>query len=351
MAGGSANFEALPKRRRCLEEKMPELRRDPIIGRWVIISTERGVKPSEYPKEPENDRKICPFCPGNEHLTPPEITAYRQPGTQKNKPGWWVRVVPNKYPVLVVEGNLQRFPYGMYDRMDGIGAHEVIIETPEHDKEIHLLEEKKAEDIIWAFRDRILDLKKDIRFEYILIFKNRGLSAGASVSHPHSQLIALPMIPVRVKQELEGAKKYYDYKERCVFCDIISQELSTGERVVIENQEFVAICPYASRFPFEIWILPKKHISQFETIQKHEVTLLTQIMKTVIGKLDNVLEDPPYNYLIHTNPLKDHFSSYYHWHIELMPRLTKVAGFEWGTGFYINPTPPEESAKFLRESE
>ncbi|MFN3966118.1 MAG: galactose-1-phosphate uridylyltransferase [Endomicrobiia bacterium] len=330
---------------------MPELRRDPIIGRWVIISTERGIKPSDFPKEPENDQKMCPFCPGNEHLTPPEIIAYRQPGTQRNKPGWWVRVVPNKYPVLIVEGKGQRAPHGMYDKMDGVGAHEVIIETPEHNKEIHLIEDKKAEDVFQAYRDRIIDLKRDIRFEYILIFKNRGLSAGASVIHPHSQLIALPMVPVRVRQEQEGAKKYYDYKERCIFCDIISQELSTGERVVIENQEFVAICPYASRFPFEIWILPKKHISQFENIQKHEITFLTQIMKTVLRKLNNVLDNPPYNYLIHTNSIKETFSPYYHWHIELMPRLTKVAGFEWGTGFYINPTPPEEAAGFLREAE
>jgi len=329
---------------------MPELRRDPIIGRWIIISSERGKKPSEFPKDQEpNNTLSCPFCNGNEHLTPSEILAYRQPGSQKDKPGWWVRVVPNKFPALGIEGGINKIADGIYDKMNGFGAHEIIIETPEHNKEIFDLDDKKAEDIIWSYRDRIMDLKKDIRFEYILIFKNRGSAAGASISHPHSQLIALPMVPVRVKQEMQGSKMYFDYKERCIFCDIIQQELSEQIRIVSENDDFIAVCPYASRFPFEVWIVPKKHDSHFEDIQKHEVTLLTKLMKDVLKRLNIVLDNPPYNYLIHTSPIKEGLSLYYHWHIEIMPKLTKVAGFEWGTGFYINPTLPEEAAKFLRE--
>lgn len=331
---------------------MPELRRDPVIGRWVIISTERSKRPSDYPKENDNHLgKACPFCPGNEHMTPPEILSYRDPGTARNSKGWWLRVIPNKFPALAVEGSLNRSGEGMYDKMNGIGAHEVIIESPDHTKEIPELPDKQVEDIIWAFRDRILDLRKDIRFEYILIFKNHGKSAGATLLHPHAQLIATPIVPKRVREEVNGAKNYFDYKERCVFCDIIKQEISANQRIVAENDNFLAIVPFAARFPFEMWILPKHHDSDFEDIQRHETSSLAQIMKTCLGKLNKVLDNPPYNYLIHNAPLKEPRLPHYHWHIEIMPKLTSVAGFEWGTGFYINPTPPEEAAKFLRESD
>lgn len=331
---------------------MPELRRDPVIGRWVIISSERSRRPTDFPKESGNHvGKDCPFCAGNEKLTPPEVLAYREPGTRKDADGWWVRVVPNKYPALAVEGTLNREGEGMYDMMNGIGAHEVIIESPSHTKELHELDDKQAEDIIWVFRDRILDLRKDSRFDYILIFKNRGSAAGATLSHPHAQLIATPIVPKRVREEVNGAKSYYDYKERCVFCDIIKQELAENRRVVAENSNFVAITPFASRFPFEIWILPKKHDSDFEDIQKHETTSLAAMMKNCLGRLNKVLDNPPYNYIIHNAPLKEPRLAHYHWHIEIMPAITKAAGFERGTGFYINPTAPEEAAKFLREAE
>jgi UDPglucose--hexose-1-phosphate uridylyltransferase len=330
---------------------MPELRRDPVIGRWVIISSERGRKPSDFGLQPENDDKVCPFCPGNEHITPNEILAYRDPESLKDKPGWWVRVIANKFPALGIEGGINRAGEGMYDKMNGFGAHEIVIETTNHKKDFSHLEDKKAEDVIWVYRDRILDLKKDVRFEYVLIFKNRGLAAGASISHPHSQLIALPMVPMRVKQEIQGSKTYFDYKERCVFCDIIKQEITAEQRVVAENDDFIAVCPFASRFPFEIWIIPKLHDSHFEDILKHEVMMLAQIMKNVLNKLNRVLDNPPYNYLLHTSPLREGLSTSYHWHIEIMPKLSKIAGFEWGTGFYINPTPPEEAAKYLRETE
>ena len=331
---------------------MPELRKDPLIGRWVIISSERGARPSDFPREsnhqtnPEN----CPFCPGNESKTPPEILAYHEPGRQKNQSGWWVRVIPNKFPALQVEGEVARQGEGMYDRMNGLGAHEVIIETPDHTHEIPDLEEKKVEDILWAYRDRILDLKKDPRMEYILIFKNRGSAAGASLSHPHSQLIATPMVPIRVRQEMAGAKTYYEYKERCVFCDMIRQETADKSRIVEENEDFISFEHYASRFPFETWILPKNHLSHFENLQKHEIVSLAKMLRHTMGKINKTLSDPPYNYIIHTAPLKEGEMPYFHWHLEVMPKLTKVAGFEWGTGFYINPTSPEKAAEYLRQA-
>lgn len=331
---------------------MREFRRDPITGRWVIISSERANRPYAFMKYPRETDSIdtCPFCWGNESFTPPEIAAYRLPThPQKDTPGWTIRVIPNKYPALRVEGEVIKTPDGIYDKITGIGAHEVIIETPQHDKDYHQLDDKSVEDIFKIFKERILDLKRDIRFEYILIFKNCGRQAGATLSHPHSQLIAMPMIPIIIKQELTGAKYYYEYKERCVYCDIVNEELKTSKRVIFENDDFVAICPYASRFPFEVWILPKRHDNMYEDIKDTEIKNLANIMKIINRKLNTGLENPPYNYLLHTSPLKDTNLQYYHWHIEIMPQLSGVGGFEWGTGFYINPIPPEEAAKFLVE--
>ena len=262
---------------------MAELRRDPVIGRWVIISTERGKRPSDFGKEVETGvGKYCPFCPGNEDKTPPEILAYHEPSREKNAPGWWVRVVPNKFPALQIEGALNRQGEGMYDKMNGIGAHEVVIETSDHSIDFPDLQDKRAEDVVWAFRDRIMDLKKDPRFEYILVFKNKGAAAGASLTHPHSQLIATPVVPKHVRELVNGAKNYFEYKERCVFCDMIKQELTTGQRIVAENDDFLAFVPFAARFPFEVWILPKVHDSDFEDVQKHEVVNLTRLLQMVL---------------------------------------------------------------------
>jgi UDPglucose--hexose-1-phosphate uridylyltransferase len=329
---------------------MPELRRDPVIGRWVIVSSTRGKRPSNFDVTQEfPEGGACPFCPGNEDKTPQEILAYYNSGREKNKPGWWVRVIPNKFPALEIEGDLDRSGEGMYDRMNGLGAHEVIIETPNHEQPIHTMDQAKLEDVMWAYRDRILDLAKDPRLEYILIFKNHGAAAGASLRHPHSQLMALPMVPIRVKQEAAGAKRYHEYKERCVYCDIIRQESGQGVRVVAQNKDFIAFTPFASRYPFEIWVMPLRHSSDFQEIQKNEVANLAAMVKTVLGKHNYVLDNPPFNFILHTSPLKTPKLPHSHWYIEIIPKLTKQAGFEQGTGFYINPTPPEEAAKFLRD--
>jgi UDPglucose--hexose-1-phosphate uridylyltransferase len=262
-----------------------------------------------------------------------------------------VRVVPNRYPALGIEGNLDRRADGMYDRMNGIGAHEVIIESPSHGESLATMPEHNVEEVLWAFRDRIMDLKQDRRFKYILIFKNHGEAAGATLEHPHCQLIALPIVPRRVLEELEGANQYYKIKERCIFCDIAHQEIEHQERVVAENAGFVTISPYAPRFPFETCILPKHHEASFENASGRDFEQLAQMVKLVLRKMDAALERPAYNMVLHTAPLSGHESSdFYHWHIELMPKLTKVAGFEWGTGFYINPTSPEEAARYLREA-
>jgi UDPglucose--hexose-1-phosphate uridylyltransferase len=278
-----------------------------------------------------------------------EVLAYRDHGG-RNEPGWRVRVVPNKFPVLGIEGDLNRRGDGLYDKMNGIGAHEVVIETPDHNATLGTMPERQIEEVLWAFRERANDLKKDRRFRYIVMFRNYGEAAGASLEHPHSQLIALPVVPVNIREELEGATRFYEQKERCIFCDIIRQETAPGPRLVSETDRFVVIEPYAARFPFETWILPKAHGSHYEDADAATLQNLAWILRATVRKMEKALERPAYNLIIHTAPLQDPALDSYHWHIELIPRLAKVAGFEWGSGFYINPTPPEEAARVLREA-
>lgn len=343
---------------------MPQLRKDPIIGRWVIIATERARRPTDFVPHSVSEEKLdeppCPFCAGKEDQTPrPEIFAIRDPNTKPNTPGWQVRVVPSISPVLRVEGKIERRGTGMYDVLNGVGAHEVIIETPEHIYNIADLPEEQIANAITTYIERIADLGRDQRFKYALLFKNYGLAAGSGkIRHSHSQLIALPVNPIRLKDELVGARQYFEYKERCVFCDIIKQELDTGRRIVADVDGFLAFAPFASRFPFEIWLLPKKHSADFSNTTKDKRILLAKIMKLVLLKLKKALVDPPYNIILHTAPFRTPRPGYwrtidedFHWHFEIMPRLIRVAGFEWGTGFYINPTPPEEAAKYLSETE
>lgn len=330
---------------------MDQLRRDPVAGRWVIVFTDKPYAPSDFEIEPSPQKKgPCPFCYGHENMTPPEIQAHREGVTRANSPGWSTRVVPNKFPALRIEGNLDRQGVGMFDMSNGVGAHEVIVETPDHTKSLADLLDHEAEKVIWAYRDRSVDLHGDKRFRYIMIFKNHGYSAGASLTHSHSQLIALPMIPKNVKEELVGASRYYEYKERCIFCDMIIQEREENQRLICENSRFLAFSPFCSRFPFEVWILPKEHHADFSFIQTEDVVELARILKEVLLRIKQVLGDPPYNFIIHTSPIEQREREDYHWHVEIMPKLTHVAGFEWGSGFYINPTPPEIAAKYLREA-
>ncbi|GMV49170.1 MAG: galactose-1-phosphate uridylyltransferase [Nitrospira sp.] len=303
------------------------------------------------PCPPAPSAALCPFCPGQEHLTPRELLAYRPPSSGPNSPDWTLRVIPNKFPALHVEGDMGREGHGLYDRMNGIGAHEVIIETATHRDSLADLPPKRVEDILWAYRDRILDLKKDLRFRYILIFKNHGAAAGATLEHSHSQLIALPVIPTSVLEEIDGCRQHFQQKERCIYCDILRQESSEGTRVVLENPEFVCLTPYAPRFPFEMWILPKRHAGFFEESQRGQFEFLASILSESLRRMDKVLARPAYNFMLHSSPLHERTGEFYHWHLEIIPKLTQVAGFEWGTGFYINPVSPEESAQALRDIE
>ncbi len=335
---------------------MSELRRDPVMGRWVIIAPERAGRPDlSVPATAERKPAPCVFCGGQESRDPTEIYAIRTPGTTRNSPGWQVRVLPNKYPVLRIEGKLVREGVGMFDMLSGVGAHEVIIETPDHALELADLSEPQIANVIRAYRERMHDLGGDDRFKYVLIFKNQGYLAGATMSHAHSQLIATPVTPKRVKEELVGAQRYYDFKRRCVFCDIIKQESKlTRERLVFENDTFLVISPFAARVPYETWIVPKQHNCDFVAISQPEYAGLAEALKTVLLKMRTALNDPPFNFLIHTAPFRRPRAGYwatiqfdYHWHLEIIPKLTRLAGFEEGSGFYINPVTPEEAAETL----
>jgi UDPglucose--hexose-1-phosphate uridylyltransferase len=327
----------------------------------VIIATERAKRPMDFagPQSPEPEPE-CPFCEGREEQTQPEIFALRQAGSRPNAPGWNVRVVPSVNPILRIEGQLNRRAYGMYDVMDGIGAHEVIIETPQHVANAADLSTEQLRDGLKVCQTRMLDLEQDPRFKYVLWFKNYGLSAGAGrIQHTRSQLIATPVIPKRVKEELAGSRRFFEDKERCMMCDLILQERDARERIVLETPTMIALCPFAARFPFELMILPRRHHCDFAGMMPEELSDLAVVVKQALARLKSVLADPPYNAVLHTAPLRRSrkkagywktLEDDYHWHIELIPRLTRVAGFEWGSGFYINPTPPEEAAKYLREA-
>ncbi|MSR30793.1 MAG: galactose-1-phosphate uridylyltransferase [Gemmataceae bacterium] len=329
---------------------MPELRKDPIVGRWVIVATERANRPVGHRVEPMAPAGLCPFCEGSEEKTPHEIISYRSRDSHPDLPGWRVRVVPNKYPALQVEGELNKRGEGVYDRMNGIGAHEVILETPCHEVSMANLPEDNIREVLWIYRDRLVDLKKDPRLVYGMIFKNVGEAAGASLEHTHSQLIVTPIVPVNVQEEMNGAEEFHRYRGRCIFCDILHQEMETGKRIVLDSPHFLAIAPYASRFPYETWILPKQHNSHYENASMNELDDLARVLKTVLKKLEICLEKPAYNYMIHTGPLNSPHLPHYHWHIEIIPRLTRTAGFEWGTGFYINHVPPEQAASQLAQT-
>ena len=329
---------------------MGDLRRDPIVGRWVIMDIDHPTVPEELRYEPfELKGGVCPFCYGNEGMTPPEIESFRESGTGPNTPGWQVRVVPNKFPALQIEGNLDRRPLGLYDMSNGVGAHEIIIESPYHAKDIPDLLPKEIENYILMCCRRGADLARDKRFKYLMFFRNFGQAAGASLEHPHTQVIALPMVPKNVSEEIAGAKNYFEYRERCIFCDIIRQEVQEKERVILESKLFLSFCPFVSRFPFEIWILPKKHSGYFRTMAGDEIPQLAQVLKETLSRLKTVFPNLSYNYIMHVAPINgDADSDYYHWHIEIMHKLTQVAGFEWGSGFYVNPVTPESAAKYLK---
>lgn len=331
---------------------MSELRKDPITGRWVIIATERARRPGDFVRpRAVHAPGLCPLCPGQEALTPPEIYAARPAGTARDTPGWHVRVVPNKAPALRVEGELSREGEGLYDRMQGIGAHEVVIETPRHVASLAELSVEEVEEVLVAWHIRIRDLAQDQRLRSILAFKNQGTEAGATLEHSHSQLIALPIVPLTLREELDGARAHFEAKERCIYCDIVRQERKDQVRLVTENELAVALAPWASRGPFETWVLPRRHLSHFEQDSRQTLRGVAEVLRSTLRRIDVALEQPAYNLMLHSAPLREQGSPHYHWHLEILPAVTRFAGFEWGSGFQINPVAPEEAAAFLRKVE
>jgi len=331
---------------------MPELRQDPVSKYWVIIATERAKRPLDFkaPAEEKKGSTSCPFCPGNEKETPPEVMAFREEGTKPDTPNWRVRVVPNKFAALSNNAEPSApVSEGLYSTMAGIGAHEVIIEGTEHNTFFPDLPSDHAVLVLKAWRQRYLQLKQDKKLKYIQLFKNHGRPGGASLEHPHSQLIATPLVPAVITNEISNLEKYQHEYNSCLICDLIKTELETGSRIVALNEEFIALCPFASRFPMETWVLPRRHQSCFDTVEDGQLEQMACILQEVLGQLKEKAKDPPFNLVLHSAPLHNETAAY-HWHLELLPRLTNVAGFEWGTGMFINPTPPEIAARFLKKN-
>ncbi|MGM0606795.1 MAG: galactose-1-phosphate uridylyltransferase [Candidatus Muiribacteriota bacterium] len=330
---------------------MRDYRKDPITRRWVIISSDRSKRPRDFGHVTDiTDDKNCPFCEGNEDMTPPEIFALRENG-EENGPGWKARVIPDKYSILENRGDVKKKGHGIYDSMSATGFHELIIETPNHMGSLANLSFDEIKTYLKVLKTRMGELKNDYRIQYILAVKNYGSEAGAKFkhSHSHSHIVGLPIVPKRVKEEIDGAKEYYSFRERCVFCDIAAQELAENERIILNNEDFISLCTYAARFPYETHIYPKKHISSFEDTPEEMFDNLARILKKTILSLCKVIDTLAYNIVIHTKPVNQVVPVLYHWHIEIMPRVTKVAGFEWGSGFYINSVLPEDAAKLMKE--
>lgn len=335
---------------------MIELRKDPIVDRWVLIAKNRAARPQEFVAAPRRQRHlVCPFCPGSEQLTPHEIDAIRDEGSTADARGWRARVLPNKFAAVLGAGEgagaaqLGTTSDGLYASLPAEGVHEVIIEAAEHLVGTSQLPLPHLHDIFRLYQRRLLAARHDERrLRHGLIFKNVGEAAGASIEHLHSQLIALPIVPPVVWEELTGALEVMKQLGKCAWCEMIDRELADGRRVVLDAGSFVAFCPYAARFAGETWIVPKRHASHYEWAGDAELGELAAVAREVLGKLETTLDRVAYNYMLHTAPFDTQRLDHYHWHLEIIPRVTRTAGFEWGTGCHINPLPPEEAAERLR---
>ncbi len=344
---------------------MSELRYDPLQRRWVIIATERQKRPGDFsqPTQIARNKRDCPFCPGAESSTPPEIYALRPADTPPDSPGWTLRVIPNRFPALSGDdGGIEWHDEAdLYKTLPGVGAHEVVIEGTDHDAGPSELSLALIEDILNIYKKRLRELSENRRLKYTLIFKNHGSIAGASLSHPHSQIISTPVTPRTVAIELISSKKYFAKHKKCLVCELIKSETSDNRRVVYDDGNFICFTTFAPRFPFELFLAPINHKHDFAALDKDDTRALAKCMKEILYRLKVCLTDPPLNYLIHTSPnlsaeptpagYWDTIAEDYHWHIEIMPRLTRTAGFEWGSGLHINPMLPENAAVFLKAVE
>jgi UDPglucose--hexose-1-phosphate uridylyltransferase len=330
---------------------MPELRQDPTTKEWVVIATERARRPYQFgravPEQNENgDRSACPLCEGNESLTPAEVFAVR--GGDPNGPGWRVRVIPNKFSAFVPNPLIRRNHDPVFHAREAYGHHEVIVETPDHEKTLASLSEDDILAVLDTYKARYEELRREPRTKLILIFRNHGKSAGTSLPHPHSQLVATPIIPLHIRQKYEVAIRHYDETGHCLYCDVLDAERRAAQRVVFESDALTVFHPFASQVPFETWIVPRRHNPSFGNINGREMKELASALKRVLGGLHKGLNNPDYNLIIHTAPVEDEHKPYFLWHVEIRPRLATAAGFEIGTGIYINTAIPEETAPFFR---
>lgn len=330
---------------------MSELRRDPTTLEWVIIADERAMRPHDLvrkeadPPSADFDER-CPFCPGHEQMTPPELLTEVLPGSERP---WDVRVVPNRYPALRPDAPFEEGDDDFFSRFGGTGAHEVVIDSPFHNREMARLDDRQVEGVLRVYRQRYNALKRDPHVKLIIVFKNKGSVAGTSLPHPHSQIVATPVEPPLARRRYNVARTYYAGCGRCLYCDILEKERSAGRRVVMETDRFLAFHPFASRWPFETWIMPKKHRSSFGDASSEELAELAPLLGSVLRGLQDKLGDPDYNLVVHSAPTKDSVKPYFQWHVQIVPRLTTAAGFEIGSGMYINTAVPEETAAFIRD--
>jgi UDPglucose--hexose-1-phosphate uridylyltransferase len=347
----------------------PELRKNIVTREWVIIAKGRSRRPEDYARQEQAQEEPaydpdCPFCPGNESKTPPEVYALRE-RTGSGKPGaaaggsgaaaaqatrWLVRVVPNKFAALRGDGSDRLRHVGIYSARDGYGAHEVIVESPQHNKDLWEMPRSQVEAVIECYRQRYLAYEAAESLHQVLIFRNHGIHAGTSLMHPHSQLIAGPVLPHQIHLELVGSSEYLEYLGKCVFCAIIDHESRGDERTVLQTERFLVVTAFAARYPFEMWVLPKRHSIRFADMSEEEATDFASVLRDALGRLARCLGRPSYNYAIHSAPAAEHNVRAYHWHVEIYPRMTTLGGFELGSDIYINVTSPEDAAEYLRKA-
>jgi len=330
---------------------MAEIRRDLVKNNWVAIATDTALKPNEFPInkrgiETSGNHIFCPFCQGNEPSTPPEIAAFRNNNSQANTPGWSIRVIPNKFSVFCLEGVLEKTHAGIYSNYNGVGRQEVIIETPEHGVDLHELNQAQVVQVFRMLKQRYNELSADDRIKYIQIYKNRGIFAGASQDHSHSQMIGLPFVP----RWNSGPADYYLKNEQCLLCAIIAQEKQSAIRLVYETEHFLLICPYASRFSYETWVIPKKHCEHFGAISEVEIGDLAMVCRAYTQMMVKTLQNPAYNFIFNTAPVNLPYQPGFHWYMEINPRMLVNTGIDIATGIYMNPVAPELSAALFRKN-
>jgi len=329
---------------------MSELRQDPTTEEWVIIARERAKRPDNFAHhQPERELPAfspsCPFCPGNEAMTPPSTLLYQRQGNS----GWQIRAFANKYAALNPDSEAtSKVVDGFFNAMPGIGAHEVIVETPFHNVSMASMTDTEVKGVLQAYQERYHALSKTSAAKFAIIFKNHGVGAGTSLEHSHSQIVVTPVVPRYVRMRHEVAMSYYDKTDRCLYSDLAEHELKIDKRVVMHTDKFVVLHPFASQRPFETWILPRKQQACFGDVSQEDLGGLAHVLRVVLLKFQRGLNNPDLNYVIDSAKIGDEKEHYYMWHIRIVPRLTEMAGFEIGSGMYINTAVPEETAQFMR---